>query len=695
MFRRKNSYLLVLMLVIPAFTGAITPAFSSSIEYADNDRSDLGYSHSILGEFATWTTCQPCRFSHRALKNLYSGGWHPFYYMTFVYDDNTYAKTRMEDELGCSSTPTVFWDGGFAEDQGATGQDPVQECMNRYNASIISCGNRVVKDIDLVLDVDWLGATNPVPADNGSDVVVEAILEWDVTAMDVSVEIVNNEASQYNGHLHVYVSEVNSSYWDDKYGDPYTFAFLDYAFNEDTVISAGGSWSDSYEWDGVEHHNGKGEYFDEITQENCMVIASVFDEDNNDYSDETVGVRAGVGTDPKVFDIYFGNVSPPPKVEGNTTARTYDPPGNLLFDEVYFWKVDVWDSLGGKVTGEVFNFTTRVNDPPNVPSAEVPYNESFNIPIDTNLSWFGGDPDDDDVLYDVFFGIDVLDLTKVAANQSDTVFDPSPYDENLDFSTFYYWQVVAWDEYGLVTVGPIWNFRTENNVPPDPASEPFPVNGSSSVPVDVVLSWNGTDPNSGDLLMFDVYFDDSFPLVKWSSNRTSSWWEPEYTLALYQRYYWQVVTWDSGGLCTVGPIWWFETGEQFAPSAPVVSGPVVVVAGVEESYSFVASDANGDDVMFVVDWGDGVVDESVFVGEGVPVVLSHVWEDVGDFSVSAVAVDSYGNEGVEGGLDVVVPKEKGLFFYSRLFDLLFNRFPNMFLILGKLIELSISTTFFF
>ncbi|MFW6121107.1 MAG: hypothetical protein ACOC80_09450, partial [Petrotogales bacterium] len=158
--KEKFIYVIICVLIISTIAGAAASASIKSIERANV--STESYSHNILGEYFTYTTCQPCKYAHAALKNLYAGGWHPFYYITMVYDVNKWAKQR-HDELGVVASPTVVWDGGYRSDQGSTG---VQESMARYNTSIIKCGDRDVADIDLSLDVEWKGAVNPYPPDN-------------------------------------------------------------------------------------------------------------------------------------------------------------------------------------------------------------------------------------------------------------------------------------------------------------------------------------------------------------------------------------------------------------------------------------------------------------------------------------------------------------------------------------------------
>jgi len=660
---------------------------SKELKTYDKSTASNGYSHNIIGEYFTYTTCEPCKYAHVALKNLYKGGWHPFYYISMVYDKNKWALER-HDELEVIASPTVAWDGGYRSDQGII--NGVEGTMAMYNTSLINCGNRNVKDIDLELDVEWLGAVNEDPEDFKTNVFVEKNLTWTITAMDISTTINNNDNNQYNGHLHVYVTEVNSTYWKDTFNKPYTFAFLDYAWNEDITITAGSTWEDTKEWDGIDHNNGGTggwEYYDEIYQDNCMVIASIFDEDNNDYTDETDGFLAGVNTAPKTFDIYFGNTTPPPKQLSNVSFRIFDPtpdPGDYLeFNTTYYWKIDVWNSKGEPTYGDIWSFTTRENNPPNIPSNPIPFNKSVNIPIDTNISWSGVDPDMDIVTFDVYFG--EFDPFKhppqVASNISFPIYDPSPLDNNLKFNQKYEWKIVAWDQYGLKAVGDPWVFTTEINKPPYQASDPIPDDGASSIPIDLeYLYWNGSDPNSGDKLRYDVYFDDSFPPGIKSQIQLPEKWPLPYELELYNTYYWRIDTYDRDGLKTEGKNWSFTTGLNHAPDV-VIQGPSQGVPNKNYEFKFTVTDPDGHDVMLYVDWDDG--DKGWIDGvyeSGSTISLNHSWSTRDSYIIKAKAKDQFNKEGDSVSHNWLVPRSKSLL--VRFLQRYFYLFPIIRQLLG-------------
>jgi len=161
--------------------------------------------------------------------------------------------------------------------------------------------------------------------------------------------------------------------------------------------------------------------------------------------------------DPVTFDVYFGTTNPPAFV-GNQTPSSYDPPGDLAFSTAYYWRIVAKDDQGGESTGPVWTFTTEspLNLPPSAPSDPNPGNVAINVPRDTNLSWTGGlDPDGDSVTFDVYLG--TTNPPAFVQNQASSPYDPPV---NLDSTTTYYWQIVAKDDQGGETSGPVWTFIT-------------------------------------------------------------------------------------------------------------------------------------------------------------------------------------------------------------------------------------------
>ena len=103
------------------------------------------------------------------------------------------------------------------------------------------------------------------------------------------------------------------------------------------------------------------------------------------------------------------------------------------------------------------NYLTPENQPPNTPSNPSPANHTTDVPIDADLSWTGGDPDPGDrVTYDVYFGTSATPPL-VSDDQPSTTYDLGI----LNYSTEYHWKIIATDNHGTSTEGPLWDFCTE------------------------------------------------------------------------------------------------------------------------------------------------------------------------------------------------------------------------------------------
>ena len=64
-----------------------------------------------------------------------------------------------------------------------------------------------------------------------------------------------------------------------------------------------------------------------------------------------------VDNDPLVYDIYVGNVNPPPLVLENSSSTNFDM--TLDNDLTYFWQIIVKDDAGGESIGQIWSFQTN------------------------------------------------------------------------------------------------------------------------------------------------------------------------------------------------------------------------------------------------------------------------------------------------------------------------------------------------
>ena len=163
--------------------------------------------------------------------------------------------------------------------------------------------------------------------------------------------------------------------------------------------------------------------------------------------------------DTVLYDVYFGTTNPPPQVVSQQAETYYSP--ILTYDTTFYWKIVSWDSYNASTIGPIWSFKTKEmgdNTPPVLPFNPIPISGATGVLIDASLSWDCFDPDEGDTLtYDVYFGT-TGDPPKVSSNQTQTEYEP-----DLDYSTKYYWYIVAWDNHGEDAKNITWSFTTTDD----------------------------------------------------------------------------------------------------------------------------------------------------------------------------------------------------------------------------------------
>jgi len=200
-----------------------------------------------------------------------------------------------------------------------------------------------------------------------------------------------------------------------------------------------------------------------------------------------------------------------------------------------------------------------LNNPPNTPSSPSPPDGATNVDINADLSWNCSDPDGDNLTYDVYYEEnDPTPDELVSNNQSEKTYDPG----TMNYSTLYYWKIVAWDNNNQSTEGPVWNFTTTSvpNNPPYTPNDPDPENGSNDISIDADLSWIGGDPDPEDTVVYDVFLEanDPTPDNKVADDISETTFDPG-TLDYETEYYWRVIARDNHGASIWGPVWQFTT----------------------------------------------------------------------------------------------------------------------------------------
>ncbi len=212
-----------------------------------------------------------------------------------------------------------------------------------------------------------------------------------------------------------------------------------------------------------------------------------------------------------------------------------------------------------------------------------------------------------------------------------------------------------------------------------------------------------TGPESGgvgeyfeyDFVTTDPDLDDVWYLIEWGDGEFENWIGP----------------FASGEEVTIGHVW-FEKGEyeirakardilkfesewsepfsviiSNPPDAPTIDGPPSVKKAVEYEFSFYSMDPDGDDVKYLIDWGDNINESTDFYSSGTEVKIIHSWAKKGSYTINAKATDIYDAESGWSNFLINVPKNKVSFFELNLINWLFYQFPNGFWLLRYLIGL--------
>ena len=152
-------------------------------------------------------------------------------------------------------------------------------------------------------------------------------------------------------------------------------------------------------------------------------------------------------------------------------------------DPPYEWKIIGWfiPTAIGRHTLRVFAYTKsgkvaydemdlfmltkpqyKGKWPPSQPCKPNPENGAINVPVETNLSWDGGDYDPGDVVYyDVYFGTnpDPPLKEKIGPFRWDQINIVYELPELIS-NTLYYWKIIATDVQGASSKSQIWSFTT-------------------------------------------------------------------------------------------------------------------------------------------------------------------------------------------------------------------------------------------
>lgn len=126
----------------------------------------------------------------------------------------------------------------------------------------------------------------------------------------------------------------------------------------------------------------------------------------------------------------------------------------------------------------------------------------------------------------------------------------------------------------------------------------------------------------------------------------------------------------------------FAPLEPLPPTPPYIDGPREGPANTRLCWTFKSEDPNEDMLKYIIDWGDGTINETSYNLSDTPVEFCHIYEKKKLYTITAYAEDETGLKGNESTFGVSIPRGRNFFWYRNL--QLFEKFQILFPILRHL-----------
>jgi PKD repeat protein len=137
--------------------------------------------------------------------------------------------------------------------------------------------------------------------------------------------------------------------------------------------------------------------------------------------------------------------------------------------------------------------------------------------------------------------------------------------------------------------------------------------------------------------------------------------------------------------------------ENEAPSEPIITGSDFVKAGQKANFIFQSQDPDGDDIRYIVTWGDSTTNISDYAPSDEPVLISHIWNitfPIMILRMTAKAEDKQGAQSmlvekwviINGFNRVDVVPDENIGPVKLMILRILSRFPNAFPIMRFLLQ---------
>ena len=192
-------------------------------------------------------------------------------------------------------------------------------------------------------------------------------------------------------------------------------------------------------------------------------------------------------------------------------------------------------------------------------------------------------------------------------------------------------------------------------------------------------------------LQFNGYAVGGVPPYSWhwdfGDGNTSDIQNPIYTYTNVENYTVTLTVTDDESNTVDDTTWALIQKVNEPPGAPTIDGPPHGKVGVEYCWTFHSEDPDGDNIKYIINWGDGETTETDCYPSCTPVEVCHTYSDQGTYDIKAKAKECT-QECLESEwsdpLSVTMPRNRILI--NVLFLRLLERFPNLFPILQQILQ---------
>ncbi len=254
-----------------------------TITVKEDSNGNNEYTRKVFVEESTASTCKYCTNVAEVLHKLFDPENPEFYYISLVEDKNDLAYDRVVNHYHRFANPTVYIDGGY-------------EVIFGFDPDVFESDFKQKVKNSLLREVPEL--------------IVGVNAEWNESRTELTsmVNIENKDPDTYTGDLKVFISEIKSTRWKDYNGDPFHYAFLEYAIDQDISINSGENKEFSNIW------NASKSKYSDVTPENLMIFAVVINSEKNQ------GYSRPPDKDP--FDAYYSDAVEATRVQEGALPPT-------------------------------------------------------------------------------------------------------------------------------------------------------------------------------------------------------------------------------------------------------------------------------------------------------------------------------------------------------------------------------------